>query len=293
MSDLDLDIHKYCFDDSQTTFDGDNLDKKATMIFVLKTEGDVKGFCYDENDLETYIEHNKNKEFFRIHVHIRINEALLLYNTFFLQKEEDQRGWYTPIPIHRSQLINGDITVGNPHDFLPSLTDYQLNVKFLMAVEEGNVELVRYLVERGGVNVNTKNGKALMIAKAKGYTGLVKYLLEVGAVGVIDHDEFMRAVKYGNIDRIKSLVEQGADIHAENEEALRFVSKNGNIDVVKYLVDNGADINAQDNYALIWASLSGYIGIVKYLVEHGANIHAEGNKALLLASKYGKLDVLK
>src|SRR3989344_733079 len=217
MSELDLDIHKYCFDDSQSTFEGDDLDKKSTIIFILKTTGtEVKGFCYDENDLQSYIRYNMDRTFFRIHVHIKITEALLLYNTFFLQKDENDDWLYIPIPIHRAQLIDGNIVVDSPSDFRPSLADYQLNVKFLMAVEEGNLKLVQYLVERGGVNVNVNNGKALKIAKAKGYRELKKYLKEVGAVKIEDAQE----------------EDEDAELNVQDDEyALIQASMNGNINV--------------------------------------------------------------
>ena len=34
--------------------------------------------------------------------------------------------------------------------------------------------------------------------------------------------------------------------------ALRYSAKNGHLDIVKYLVENGANIHAQDDYALLF-----------------------------------------
>ena len=45
-----------------------------------------------------------------------------------------------------------------------------------------------------------------------------------------------------DINVIKMLVENGADIHANNDAALRHAAYRGHLEVVKYLVEKGADI---------------------------------------------------
>ena len=44
--------------------------------------------------------------------------------------------------------------------------------------------------------------------------------------------------KYGDLDLLKSLIENGAD--ADNNEALTHSVKNNHLDIVKYLVEHGA-----------------------------------------------------
>ena len=44
-------------------------------------------------------------------------------------------------------------------------------------------------------------------------------------------------------------MEHGADIHENDEQALRISSENGHLELVKYLVEKGADIHAIDDYA--------------------------------------------
>ena len=43
------------------------------------------------------------------------------------------------------------------------------------------------------------------------------------------------AAETGNLEQVKKLVEDGANIHANNDEALRWASSKGRIEVVKYL----------------------------------------------------------
>lgn len=47
--------------------------------------------------------------------------------------------------------------------------------------------------------------------------------------------------KYGYVESIKYLIEQGADIHAESDKALRVASSEKHIDVVNYLISQEAD----------------------------------------------------
>ena len=62
-----------------------------------------------------------------------------------------------------------------------------------------------------------------------------------------------------------NLVENDADVHDKNDEALRLASWKGHLEVVKYLVEHGADVHAQNDEALRWASRYGHLKVVKYL----------------------------
>ena len=50
----------------------------------------------------------------------------------------------------------------------------------------------------------------------------------------------------GRLDQVIIALKNGADIHADNDDALRWASKNGHLEVVKYLVENGANIHAHE-----------------------------------------------
>ena len=95
------------------------------------------------------------------------------------------------------------------------------------------------------------------------------------------NQDFIKSVKIGNIKNIKILIKNGADIHYNNNYALRFSSENGHIEVVKFLIEKGANIHAGDDYAIKWSSLNGHIEVVKFLIEKGANIHAGDDYALI------------
>ena len=53
-----------------------------------------------------------------------------------------------------------------------------------------------------------------------------------------------------NVDTFKYLIENDANIHADNDCALQWSAREGNLDVVQFLVENGADIHANNDSAL-------------------------------------------
>ena len=76
---------------------------------------------------------------------------------------------------------------------------------------------------------------------------------------------------------IKELVEEGADIHVYNDQPLEWAICEGHLDIVKFLVEKGANIHAKNDFVFRWAAAKGYLSLVKYLVNKGADIHANDN----------------
>jgi hypothetical protein len=64
-------------------------------------------------------------------------------------------------------------------------------------------------------------------------------------------------------------------------------SKVGELALVIWSLKNGADIHIEDDYALRYASYGGHLETVKFLVESGADIHVYNDLPLGLASKKG------
>ena len=81
-----------------------------------------------------------------------------------------------------------------------------------------------------------------------------KYLIEKGAN---KNDALNLSARYGYLEIVKYLVDNGADIHSVNDFALRSSADNGHPEVVKYLIEKGADIHADNDYALRWSTFSG------------------------------------
>jgi ankyrin repeat protein len=64
---------------------------------------------------------------------------------------------------------------------------------------------------------------------------------------------------------------------------LMIAARTGNVEAIKTLLDNGADINAKDTQrgttALMWAADEGHAAAVKLLIDRGADIKATSNPA--------------
>ena len=133
----------------------------------------------------------------------------------------------------------------------------------------------------------------LIGAAMDGHLDVVKSLVEQGANLHAENEEALTSASAnGHFDVVKYLVEHGADFHV-NDEALGLAASYGRLDVVKYLIEQGADLHVLNENPLKWSSWHGHLEIVKYLVELGADLHVEGELALRGAAINGHLDVIK
>jgi hypothetical protein len=96
----------------------------------------------------------------------------------------------------------------------------------------------------------------------------------------------------GDVEPVRNLLDRGADVHAQENYALRWASENGHRDTVAVLLEHGADVHAQEDYALRWASEIGHRNVVALLLDRGADVHAQEDYALRLASEKGHRDTV-
>ena len=63
--------------------------------------------------------------------------------------------------------------------------------------------------------------------------------------------------------------------------------------MVKFLIENGADVQAIDNHAIRLACIHNHPEVVKLLIENGANIYANENEGIQIASQEGRLEIIQ
>jgi len=106
-----------------------------------------------------------------------------------------------------------------------------------------------------------------------------------------------KAAKDGDLDDIRRLVQEVADIDEKNRygwTSLHCAALNGHLEIAQYLVQEGADKEARDNCGLTplhCAALKSHLDVAQYLVQQGANTEVldNGNKTpLQLAIQCGQ-----
>lgn len=81
----------------------------------------------------------------------------------------------------------------------------------------------------------------------------------------------------GDINAVKTLIEQGADVNARAGQVapLHTAASEGHANVVALLIEKGADVNAKSRWGytpLMLAAMYGHADVAKFLIDRGANI---------------------
>ena len=110
------------------------------------------------------------------------------------------------------------------------------------------------------------------------------------------------AAENGQIDVVRSLLEQGADVDEMDslrQTALAVASINGKLQVAELLIEHGADVNSRDADGwtpLHMASQYGHLDVVRLLLDHNADLNASSRNlrtALDVASHCGHLEIVE
>ena len=159
------------------------------------------------------------------------------------------------------------------------------------AVEEGNAEIVQILVDAGAdIEAEGFMGQTpLSLAAEEGASEIMQILLGQGAdngtpegedkqTPAIGSEALFTAIKKGDVETVRLLVEAGADVNAAEgfggNTPLHEAVEEGNAEIVQILVDAGADIEAEgfmDQTPLSLAAEEGVTEIMQILLGQGAD----------------------
>jgi len=132
--------------------------------------------------------------------------------------------------------------------------------------------------------VKKRTGDKMKLSKPVKYIGPAILVLIITAIIIVINTEehkcnhmtpLMAAANYGNLERVKALIENGADIHEKCElwdrTPLIFATQGGHKEILEYLISAGADPNyaaSGDITALHLAAEAGNSEIVETLLKH-------------------------
>lgn len=184
--------------------------------------------------------------------------------------------------------------------------DEQVNPMMDYACSFGFTEVVSQLIQHGV----KPNAHFAILAAQEGKSEVLKLLISAG-LDVNQKDDkgddiLLFAVSSGDLDCVKILVENGADIAFEkNTEtgstgpALILASLGGHLPAVRYLAQSGADLDIQNSFgetALMIAASKGHYDIVDFLIQAGADINKQknaGTTAVKFAAGSGNTEILE
>jgi ankyrin repeat protein len=170
---------------------------------------------------------------------------------------------------------------------------YGEKIPIHIAVENNNIEIVKYLIEEKKVNMNIRENynrrTPLHIASERGFLDIVKYLIEKGAniniVDVLTETACQLSIRNKHVDVAKYFIEYFKTNNIintpdfEGNYYIHIAVSQNSIEIVKLLIENKiCNVYMENNYAktpLIIACEIGSIEIVKYLVEKGSDIDKE------------------
>jgi len=149
----------------------------------------------------------------------------------------------------------------------------EAKVSLHAAAEEGNIDTLKSLLERG---------------------------VDINAHDTSNQTPLDRAAAKGNVDIVRLLIERGAKVDSRDKRGwtpLHESSQYGQLEVSRVLLDHGADVNARN--WIYWTPMHasacyGYLENVKLLLERGADIHAmndRGETPYLLSLRRGNREI--
>jgi hypothetical protein len=165
------------------------------------------------------------------------------------------------------------------------------------SLKYGHVDIVRYLYDRGARIIN--NVKLVNQVCKLGHIRILKMLEEKGILK--DIDDLTNCFQFACCNNrhelasyLYSKYKNKIDIHRNDNVLLRTCCNQGLINIVRWLVLLGADVTANDNNALYLACINNNIDIIIFLIETGKfNINNVIYKLIDICCIKNNVDIIK
>lgn len=166
---------------------------------------------------------------------------------------------------------------------------------------ERHQQIVQLLVDYGAdMRIADKDGVTpLDHARVRGFKEIERILL---AAGEQRNQQLIAAAGRGDIEVVRQLLAQGADVRAQDENgrtALIAAAYRNALAVADALIQAGADVNVQDKTeqsAYLIATSDGYVDLLKRTLQAGADMHRTDSfngTGLIRAADRGHVEIIK
>jgi ankyrin repeat protein len=191
-------------------------------------------------------------------------------------------------------------------------------VALKVAVSNGQIEIIKYLVEKTEFNFKTsgqyylwdaivmrqlevlkyfidngadpqrKKHNLLSSATKKYQTKIFEYLISVGynPTKVQNNAAFINSIYDENMQLLQTLVNMGCDFRSDNDSGLLMSARCKSLDFAKYLISLGCDPRCQDDEILINCLNSNKLDFLKYFIGLGCDPRCRNDQILIRAINY-------
>lgn len=154
------------------------------------------------------------------------------------------------------------------------------------ALSVADLDAIIYFIKRGA---NIPRETMIMItwlANSKGSVKTIDYLIRNNCLKYETLDDitslFRSACNMNHLTMVKYWIHRGVDARLA-DNMLSSICREGNLDILRYLIRHGADINANNNDALRAVCSNGHLHILRYLRKHGIDLHINKDMPMRIA----------
>ena len=174
--------------------------------------------------------------------------------------------------------------------------DREKNTPFMVALRSGNWQIVDYMIDEHGYEIDTKVGplidtgfreiaSPLTYAAMNGARQTVTYLLEKGAGEALAAEMLLHATVARQFDVVERYASTDFGLNRpvpkyNRSTALHVANENGDLEMVRFLLDRGADLLARNGGSMTPFDVSVALGLHDlshvYLEDYGYDIDEPG-----------------
>jgi ankyrin repeat protein len=197
--------------------------------------------------------------------------------------------------------------ISNPELLNQTDTRFLGSTALHFAAYDGNIDIVKYLIDEKGMDVNKTNCDCtpLYWAANAGHIDIIRYLILKMTKDAINQADssgdtaLHKAAEKGHIEMANLLLDRMSDtaikqVDKNGDTALHKAAEKGHIEMANLLLDRMSDtaikqVDKDGRTALHWAAIYGHKELVKYLIEKGMDLNKvdkDGKTAIHYGLKY-------